>query len=133
MRPGGIARPPRRSAAAAGLVLVAAATAVGCGGEEQRGPQRAPAAARGSQPPPTVVLADSRFEPATVTVGAGETVTWRNQGRLIHNVKGTAFGTRRALASGERYRHTFSRPGRYTYVCTFHAGMEGTIVVRRRG
>jgi plastocyanin len=73
------------------------------------------------------------FEPATRAIGVGDTVIWRfdDNGHTATANGGQAerwdSGTR---GFGQTFRHTFSRPGRFQYVCIPHAGfMRGTIQV----
>jgi plastocyanin len=79
----------------------------------------------------------NRFDPATVTIAAGTTVTWTWVGGF-HDV--TATGTPAFPSSGtpgappRRFSHTFTAPGTYLYFCSVHGsptgGMRGTIVVQ---
>lgn len=94
---------------------------------------------------------DFVFEPETVTVSTGDTVTWEFKSPN-HNVVawpemhekvsipdgadgfgsveqgGDPFET---VPEGETYSHTFEQTGEFTYVCVPHAsaGMVGTVVV----
>jgi len=79
------------------------------------------------------------FQPAKVTIKAGDTVKWVNNKLSPHNVvfdssvkdadklshKGLAF------SAGESFEVTFTEPGEYPYYCEPHrgAGMNGTIIV----
>jgi plastocyanin len=88
----------------------------------------APALGSGTR---TVKVSDYKFTKKVLHVRRGTTVTWRWVGEDPHNVRGRGFHSR-TQAKGT-FRHRFSRPGTYRYVCTLHAksfGMRGTIVVR---
>jgi plastocyanin len=79
-----------------------------------------------------VVLLDDRFEPKDLTVVAGTTVIWVNNGADWHSI--AAFDGSFAdptILPGESYTFTFDRPGVYQYLCQHHArhGMIGTITV----
>jgi plastocyanin len=74
-----------------------------------------------------VAVRDYQFEPASLTVEAGATVTWVWEGGAPHNVVGEGFEN--PDQSSGTFRHTFEQPGTYAYECTIHPGMEGTIVV----
>jgi plastocyanin len=76
---------------------------------------------------PAVAVRDYELEPATITVEAGDTVTWVWEGRAPHDVVGQGFESRDQ--SSGTFRHTFDEPGTYAYECTIHPGMEGSIVV----
>ena len=90
-------------------------------------------ASQGSaEPPPSVeapavAVRDYEFEPASLTVEAGATVTWGWEGRSPHDVVGQGFESEDQ--SSGTFRHTFEQPGTYAYECTIHPGMEGSIVV----
>ena len=77
------------------------------------------------------------FEPATVTIQAGDTVKWVNNKMAPHNVvfedssaSDKSHGNL-SFSPGETYSSTFDTPGEYTYYCEPHrgAGMVGKIVV----
>jgi plastocyanin len=96
----------------------------------------------------TVQLTDAlRFEPATLTVPRGATVTWRNTSQVAHTVTDDPSKAANAadaqlpqgaqpwdsgnLTAGQTFSHTFDVPGTYKYFCQPHeaAGMVATIVV----
>jgi plastocyanin len=129
------------------------------------GPQTATAAADGAEgspvtftataegieppppPPPTpsatiqVLGPDggNRFEPAQVTILAGQTVRWSwPQGSLQHNIVpdgGDEPAPSGAFANGpKQYDHTFNSPGTFAFYCSNHGGpggvgMAGTVTV----
>jgi len=70
------------------------------------------------------------FSPQRVTVKAGATVTWMNHDDIPHTVasKTGAFKSK-VMDTEESYSFTFSTPGEYTYFCSLHPHMTGTIVV----
>ena len=70
------------------------------------------------------------FEPARVTIKAGTTVTWTNRDDIPHTVaaKERQFKSK-VMDTDESYSFTFSTPGEYTYFCSLHPHMTGTIVV----
>ena len=78
-----------------------------------------------------VSMQNSKFTPATITVAVNSTVKWTNNDSYNHNVKSND-GTFQSptLAGGATYTHTFTTAGTYNYVCTFHSGMTGTVVVQ---
>jgi len=88
--------------------------------------------AEGTVPPvPVVVRAyDDSFEPRTIRVTAGTTVTWVNNGRHVHTATSDegAWDTG-DLRPGTAYAAMFTRPGVFKFSCRHHKGMEGTIVV----
>ena len=86
--------------------------------------------ALGSAKAPIKVSAkDNFFEPAKVKIGQGEKVQWTNEGTETHSVK--LKGEKDKLfAPGETVGKRFKELGRYPYVCTLHAGMDGKVVVK---
>jgi plastocyanin len=84
------------------------------------------AAASGS-----VTIADFSFTPGTITIDQGDTVTWTNSGPSAHSATSTngAFDTC-ILKDGASGSHTFDQAGTYSYICTPHPFMHGTVVVR---
>ena len=106
------------------LCLTAALILPGCGGGGGSG---------GDDGERTVSMKDLRFHPATLSIEVGETVTWRNDEAVDHNVvatKGARFRSR-AFGSGRTYRFTAARAGLVEYVCTLHPGMAGTLLVKK--
>ncbi len=78
----------------------------------------------------TVTLKDTRFNPPTISINRGETVTWLwRDGKTKHNV---TFATThsRTQASGS-FAVRFTHSGTFNYRCTIHEaeGMRGKIVV----
>lgn len=71
------------------------------------------------------------FNPATVTVKAGTTVTWTNKDDIPHGIAATnnAFKRSQALDTDDSFSFTFTTPGTYQYFCYIHPHMTGTIVV----
>jgi plastocyanin len=79
----------------------------------------------------TVDISDFAFQPATVTIQAGDTVTWTNNDSVAHTATSThdpaSFDGE--MEPGESFSFTFSEPGTFDYICEIHPAMEGTIVV----
>lgn len=79
----------------------------------------------------TVDVVDNDFEPNHLTVRAGAEIVWEFKGGAAHDVTadGGAFESGR-LRRGDEFVLTFDEPGTYTYYCTLHHVMQGTIVVQ---
>jgi plastocyanin len=71
------------------------------------------------------------FGPTVLRVKTGRAVTWVNKDPFSHTVLGAnaVWGGFDQLKTGEKVTYRFKRPGVYPYVCTFHAGMVGVVVV----
>lgn len=75
---------------------------------------------------------DNFFDPNAAMITTGTTVTWENVGAVDHTVTpdhSPEEWTGLTLSPGETFQHTFDTAGEYPYVCTIHAGMDGTITV----
>jgi plastocyanin len=73
-----------------------------------------------------------RFEPVAIQVPAGTAVTFRNTDNFTHSVSVTSGGSfpYLNLPPGQSGQLTFSEPGEYDYVCTYHAtDMKGKVTV----
>lgn len=79
----------------------------------------------------TVQIADFAFSPPTLTIVAGESVTWTNADPVVHTATSTsgAFDSG-DLDPGESYSLTFATPGTYDYLCRPHPSMTGRVVVQ---
>jgi plastocyanin len=77
-----------------------------------------------------VSIVDFAFQPASIEVAAGSTVTWTNTGAAPHTVTADngAFDSGQ-LKPGATFSQTFTTPGTYTYHCEIHPQMTGTVVV----
>ncbi|MFC4499991.1 MULTISPECIES: cupredoxin domain-containing protein [Streptomyces] len=80
-----------------------------------------------------VLMSGYAFSPRSLTVTAGDTVTWTNQDQAPHDVKttsGPASIHSPMLNKGGTWSHTFTTAGTYGYVCTVHPGMTAQLVVK---
>lgn len=80
-----------------------------------------------------VSIKNLAFDPQTLTIQVGDTVTWTN-----NETDGTDHTTTSDTANlwdsgllqpGQSFSHTFPDPGTFTYHCTVHTFMTGSIVV----
>jgi LPXTG-motif cell wall-anchored protein len=87
---------------------------------------KAVAAADGS-----VTIVDFSFNPGTITINVGDTVTWNNDGPTPHSATAPngAFDTG-IFPAGQSRSHTFNEAGTFSYICTPHPNMRGTVVVQ---
>lgn len=123
----------RRTTALLGCIAMLVLVAVACGGGKQTpGGQQTTPPATSSPTGPVVKGTDQlTFDPATLTVKVGETVTWINSGTAAHTVTftvGAAFD--KPLNQGDTVTRTFDAAGTFSYFCTTHGqAMSGKIVV----
>ena len=109
-------RPPRLAFATLLLVPFLGA----CGGSDGGGSSTVAAG--------HVDVLDNKFEPKTIEIAPGETVTWDFKGNAQHNAKGAG-----GIDSGNKkegsYEKQFNSSGTYEYICTIHPGMTGKVKV----
>ena len=125
------------------------ATGAGGGAAATKPPAAAstPAPGGGAQSQTINMMDSYQFQPATLTVARGTTVTWMNAGQQPHTVTDdSSKAANRAdaqlpsgaqswdsgfIEAGKTFTHTFDTPGDYTYFCMPHEalGMVGHITV----
>ncbi len=133
-------------------LLAAGILAAACGGKQTASshaataspsPSAASPAASGVSPSPgqadQVVTveeinasnAGGAFSPQEIHLNAGGTIRWVNHSGNIHKVTfdDRSLGASPIMYKGDSYDKKIDRLGRYHYACTFHPGMEGTVVV----
>ncbi len=98
-------------------------------------------------PSADVVMVGTTFNPSSLTIAAGDTVTWlHDAGVLPHTVTsgevgaadaGSLFDSRGGdpdarMADGDTFTHVFTDAGTFDYHCVVHGGigMVGTIIVQ---
>lgn len=70
------------------------------------------------------------YVPASLTVKAGQTVTWKNLDNIPHTVTSdTGLFASGSIPVNGVYSYTFTKGGTFTYFCDYHSWMTGTIVV----
>ena len=113
------------------LLSVLAALAVagtGCGGDND-------GSAGGDSGATQATIKTFMYEPDPIETEAGSTVTWTNEDDILHTVTLAKSGEGEAFdekldGAGTKAEVTFPEAGTFEYLCTVHAGMEGTVVVR---
>lgn len=79
---------------------------------------------------PTVKATNYEFTPKTISIGQGETVTWKNK-EGSHTVTFRTIGFDKALSGNGKVSKTFKNTGTYKYYCIPHEdlGMKGKVIV----
>ena len=79
-----------------------------------------------------IVIKDFHFDPQVLTVRSGEKITWTNRDEEPHTVVSVEkqFKKSSALDTDQEFTITAGAPGTYTYYCSVHPRMTGTIVVK---
>lgn len=118
--------------AALGLSVALVAAGCGSGGTAQppAGSNQAPAGSSQPAAGNAVSIVNFAFNPASLTVKVGDTVSWTNSSSTPHTVTadGGAFDSG-TVAGGAAFQHTFSAAGTFTYHCSIHSSMKATIIV----
>ena len=82
-------------------------------------------------PTGTVVISQEVFDPGTITISKGDSVTWENKDSIDHTVVADDgsfdLGT---VAGGASVKHIFSQTGTFKYHCSIHTFMKGSVVVK---
>jgi plastocyanin len=126
-------------------LLAAAALAAGCGGgssdstttagDGYGAPAKAAATTAPAQPKAkasaaTVEMSNTTFQPQTIDVKVGDTVTFVNKDEIAHTATaGDKSFDSKTLEAGATFAFKPTKAGRIDYVCLFHPGMTGTINV----
>ena len=78
----------------------------------------------------SVSIVDFAFDPGATTVHAGDTVQWTNLGTAKegHSASSAEFDSG-ILQTGGTYSFTFRQPGTFSYVCSTHPDMKGSVRV----
>jgi alcohol dehydrogenase (cytochrome c) len=82
-----------------------------------------------------VSIVDFAFQPGTIIVPPGTTVTWTNDGAQPHSATSTVSETNAVkfdsgiLNPGQSYSFSFEKAGTYDYFCVVHPFMRGKVIV----
>ncbi len=77
-----------------------------------------------------VTIAGFAFDPATVTIQVGDSVTWTNQDSAAHTATaGDGSFDTGSIANGASDTVTFDTAGTFAYICSIHPQMAGSVVV----
>ena len=70
------------------------------------------------------------FVPGDLTVKTGTKVTWKFEDDTAHNVTADDSKFKSKDIQSGSYSYTFGSAGKYSYYCSIHQYMKGTITVR---
>ena len=78
----------------------------------------------------TVRMEGTQFQPGTLVVNRGDSITWINADPFPHTATSEAGGFDSGeLAPGASWTYEATAPGEFPYVCTLHPTMTGTLRV----
>ena len=114
----------RRSAALLAAVAGFAAAPVNVGAAD-------PVASPSATAQAAVDTKNFAYMPSEISVAAGTTVVFKNSDSVAHTVSATdeSFDSG-DMAPGASWSHLFAKAGTYTYLCTYHRYMQGTVIVK---
>ncbi|MFA5931861.1 MAG: cupredoxin family copper-binding protein [Candidatus Paceibacterota bacterium] len=75
-----------------------------------------------------VSISNFAFVPPTITVKKGEEIVWTNKDTMSHTVTGGDLKSS-PLGQNQTYSFNFTKAGTYSYRCSIHPSMTGTVVV----
>lgn len=116
------------------LILAVSLFLAGCGYDSNYGKSS------GSSTPTTVTgesasisISNFSFDPSSIIISSGTTVTWTNNDSAAHNVTKTAgpvsFSSNN-MSQNDKYSFKFTNVGTYEYKCDFHTSMTGKVTVK---
>ncbi|MEY2467853.1 MAG: hypothetical protein QOF21_551 [Actinomycetota bacterium] len=108
--------------AAVGLLAGAA-----CGSDSKK-PDNGSTPTGGAAPTVQIKATGTTWEPDDVTIKPGDTVEFVIDGSIVHDLKGDE-GINHKAASKFTVKHKYTEPGTFSYSCTIHPGMTGTVTV----
>jgi plastocyanin len=79
------------------------------------------------------IVVDNRFQPNTLTITPGTTVTWLNNGTNFHTLSSSeGLFDSGAMGGGQSFSYTFQKAGTFSLICRQHVlnGMSGRITVQ---
>jgi plastocyanin len=78
----------------------------------------------------TVMVEHMDYKPGSVNVPVGATVTWTfDDGAIPHDVVFDDVDIASERITDGTFHHSFTEPGTYTYHCSLHPNMTGTVEV----
>jgi plastocyanin len=74
-----------------------------------------------------VAISGQTFHPSSTTIDQGDSVRCTNKDFVTHTVTFSGFGG--TLGTGAIFEHVFDSAGAFSYLCTIHSGMTGSVTV----
>ena len=81
--------------------------------------------------PKDITITNFQFAPASREIAVGETAQWINNDNIPHTIVAddNSFQSP-TLQAGESFNFTFVQAGTFSYHCSIHPSMKGTITVK---
>jgi plastocyanin len=77
-----------------------------------------------------VLMEGVKFAPETLEVAAGDTVVWVNRDAVPHTVSAGKSVESGTIGVDAEWKLAVRQKGRLDYICRFHPGMRGTLIVK---
>ena len=80
----------------------------------------------------TINIENMRFDPAEVTVKAGDTIIWVNKDLVPHTATSATEGVFDSgfMEAGQTWKYEVKGKGDVAYICTFHPTMKGVLKIK---
>lgn len=77
-----------------------------------------------------VFIQGTAFNPSTITVAVGTTITWTNKDGVDHTVtSNTGLFESGHISNNGTFSHLFSTAGTFAYHCSIHTTMTASVIV----
>jgi plastocyanin len=76
------------------------------------------------------VLTTTAYSPNPLTITSGTTVTWTNKDSTTHTATSDSGLFNGSVAPNAQFSYMFANKGTFTYHCTLHPNMVGSVVVQ---
>ncbi|GEM_PF-832289 len=82
---------------------------------------------------PSVDIVKFTYAAKEITVAPGTKVVWTNRDEVPHTVTGVKDKSvdSKAMDTGDKFEHTFTKEGDFEYFCVVHPFMTGVVHVRK--
>lgn len=80
-----------------------------------------------------VAIKGFAYDPSSITISKGTTVTWKNEDSAPHTfttTKAPVSIDSGSIGNGDVFSYTFDTPGTYEYHCAIHPSMKGIVIVQ---
>lgn len=80
----------------------------------------------------SVSMKNKQYTPANTTIKAGDTVVWSNNDDHDHTIVADDGSFKSGnIPHAQTFEHQFTKPGTFSYSCSYHPRMRGTVTVTR--
>ena len=78
----------------------------------------------------TITIKNFAFNPTSLNIKKGTTVTWTNEDSVTHTIVIEGVFDSGKLSNGQSISYNFNQSGTFAYHCSIHPSMKGEIVVQ---